>query len=225
MEQKLRIDGIYDKRTLKHLKDQGIKDFCFDFSPRSFNFIQEYVFLEQILHLLNSSDRIFLHFSRSNDPMILKIIVDLKKEGHSLDNIFFEFDEWTQEVNPLNFDYNYLLNFSINIDTAKLIGKNFRGLIFNFEFFEELHRSRSLNNFANNFYTKYYTTLGENSLMLLKIDWNSNLLTSIFDLFEFNLISFPINSKIEVCYRNVDFNKLRCELEILKKKSFLFMDC
>jgi hypothetical protein len=105
------------------------------------------------------------------------------------------------------------------------MGKNFRGLIFNFEFFEELHRSRSLNNFANNFHTKYYTALAENCLMLLKIDWNNDLLTSIFDLFEFNLISFPINSKIEVCYRNVDLNKLRCEMEILKKNTFLFVDC
>ena len=89
MEQQLRIDGIYDKRTLKHLKDQGIKDFCFDFSPKSFNFIQEYVFLEQILNLLNSSDRIFLHFSKANDPMIKKIVVDIKKAGNSLDYIFF----------------------------------------------------------------------------------------------------------------------------------------
>lgn len=225
MEQKLRIDGIYDKRTLKHLKEQGIKDFCFDFSPKSFNFIQEYVFLEQILNLLNYSDRIFLHFSRSNDPMIQKIIDDLKKAGHSLDNIFFEFDEWSKDITPINFEYNFLLNFSSDVDVSKLMGKNCRGLIFNFEFFEELHRSRSIQNFSNNFYTKYYTTLNENCLMLLKIDWNNNLQTSIFDLFEFDLISFPINSKIEICYRNVDFNKLRCELDILKKKSFLFMDC
>ena len=84
MEQRLRIDGIYDTRTLKHLKTLGLKDFCFDFSPKSFNFIQEYVFLEQILTLLDPTDRIFLHFSRSNDPMVTKLTDDLKKIGINL---------------------------------------------------------------------------------------------------------------------------------------------
>jgi hypothetical protein len=224
MEQKLRIDGIYDKRTLKHLKTLGLKDFCFDFSPKSFNFIQEYVFLEQILNLLEPKDRIFLHFSRSNDSMVFKLIEDLKKMGHSLKNVYFEFDEWSSEVNPIDFSYNYLLNFTKDSDSAKLIGENFKGFIFNFEFFEVLHRSNLLHNFASNFYTRYQSKLGENNLMLLKIDWHNNLLTSLFDLFEFNLLSFPINSKIEVCYRNVDLKKLSSEMDVLQKNNIIFQD-
>lgn len=224
MEQKLRIEGIYDKRTLKHLKTLGLKDFCFDFSPKSFNFIQEYVFLEQILNLLDPSDRVFVHFTRSNDPMVMKLTEDLKKAGQNLNNVYFEFDEWSAEVNPIDFSFNYLLNFSKDSDPAKLIGKNFKGFVFNFDFFEQLHRSNLLNNFASNFYTRYHSSLGENSLMLLKIDWHNNLLASLFDLFEFNLLSFPINSKIEVCYRNVDLKKLSSEMEVLQKNNFIFQD-
>lgn len=222
MEQKLRIEGIYDKRTLKHLKDQGLKDFCFDFSPKSFNFIQEYVFLEQILNLLDSSDRIFLHFSRSNDPMVEKLIGDLQKSGHHLDNVIFEFDEWSEDFSPLNFSYNYLLNFRKDTDSSKLIGKNFKGFSFNFEFFEDLHRSNLINNFAGNFYTRYSSRIDNETLMLLRVDWHHNLLATLFDLFEFNLLSFPINSNIEVCYRNVDLKKLNSEMEILKKNRQLF---
>lgn len=224
MEQKLRIEGIYDKRTLKHLKQQGLKDFCFDFSPRSFNFIQEYVFLEQILNLLDSTDRVFLKFQRSNDPMVTKLIEDLRKSGQSLDNVYFEFDEWSMDLTPDQFSYNYLLNFSKDFDASKFIGANFKGFIFNFEFFEDLHRSKLLNTFARNFYTRYQARMDDQSLMLLKIDWNHNLLTSLFDLFEFNLLSFPINSKIEVCYRNVDLNKLSSEMKILQKNSLIFLD-
>jgi hypothetical protein len=224
MEQKLRIEGIYDKRTIAGLKNHGVKDFCFDFSPKSFNFIQEHVFLEQILNLLSSTDRVFFHFTHSNDPMVQKLAFDLKKAGMNLENVFFEFDEWSKEKLSLNFEYNYLLNFSKDVEPSKLIGKNFKGFIFNFGFFEELHRSNLLKNFANNFYTKYFNSIGESQLMLLKIDWNHHLITSLFELFEFNLISFPINSKIEVCYRNVDINKLNNELEILRKQTFLFME-
>jgi hypothetical protein len=57
--------------------------------------------------------------------------------------------------------------------------------------------------------------------MLLKVDWHNNLLTSLLDLFEFNLLSFPINSKIEVCYRNVDLKKLSFEMNLLKKNSII----
>ncbi|MDO9182994.1 MAG: hypothetical protein Q7U04_11330 [Bacteriovorax sp.] len=222
MIQKLRIDGIYDKRTLQHLKSLGLKDFCFDFSPRSFNFIQEYVFLEQILNLLDESDRIFLHFTRSNDPMVMKLILDLKKNGQSLKNVYFEFDEWSEEVSPIDFENNYLINFSKDCDAAKLIGKNFKGFIFSFNFFGDLHSSKLLNNFASNFYTRYQSRLAEESLLLLKIDWNDNLIPSLFELFEFDLISFPINSKIEICYRNVDLKKLSNEMQILQKSNYIF---
>lgn len=224
MEQKLRIEGIYDQRTLKHLKVLGLKDFCFDFSPKSFNFIQEYVFLEQILNLFDPSDKVFLHFSRSNDPMVVKLVDDLVGLGLSLNNVYFEFDEWSADFTPAHFPYNYLLNFSKGVDPVKLMGKNFKGFIFNFDFFEELHRGHLLNNFASNFYTRYHSLLGEQSLMLLKIDWHHNLLASLFELFEFNLLSFPINSKIEVCYRNVDLKKLSTEMEVLQKNNFIFQD-
>jgi hypothetical protein len=222
MEQKLRIEGIYDKRTLKYLKTLGVKDFSFDFSPKSFNFIQEYVFLEQILNLLEPRDRIFLHFSRSNDPMIFKLIEDLKKVRQGFGNIYFEFDEWSFDVTSFNFPYNYLLNFSKGSDPSKLIGKNFKGFVFNFNFFEDLHRSNLLNQFVSNFYTRYQLKMGDDSLMLLKIDWHDNLLTSLFELFEFNLLSFPINSKIEICYRNVDLKKLGNEMDLLKKSDLIF---
>lgn len=224
MVQKLRIEGIYDKRTLKHLKQQGLKDFCFDFSPLSFNFIQEYVFLEQIVALLEPSDRIFLHFKRSNDPMVTKLVGDLRKSGQSLQNVFFEFDEWAQDRSPIDFEYNYLINFTKENDPSKQIGKNFKGFIFNFDFFEELHRSNLLNTFASNFYTRYHSKLINESLMLLRVDWHHNLLTSLFDLFEFNLISFPINAKLEACYRNVDLKKLSTEMEILKKNTLALLD-
>jgi hypothetical protein len=224
MGQKLRIEGIYDQRTLKHLKQKGLHEFCFDFSPRSFNFIQEYVFLEQIIPLLDTRDHIFLHFARSNDPMVKKLADDLKKAGVNLTQVYFEFDEWSTEVTPLQFEYNYILSFVKDIDAHKMIGSNFKGFIFQFEFFEELHRKNLLMVFASNFLTRFHSKLSAETMMILRADWHSNLLASLFDLFEFNLLSFPINSKIEVCYRNVDLKKLNSEMEVLEKNIFSLQD-
>ncbi|MGZ3788076.1 MAG: hypothetical protein ACXVLQ_06105 [Bacteriovorax sp.] len=224
MEQNLRIEGIYDQRTLKHLKLKGLKAFCFDFSPKSFNFIQEHIFLEQLLSLVESEDRLFFHFSRSNDPMIAKLISDLKNHGVDLGRVYFEFDEWSIGNDPKKFENNYLLKYASNTDFSKLIGDHFKGFIFDFEMFEDLHQKNLLNNFANNFYTRFHNKLENESLMILKIDWHSNMLSSLLDLFEFDIFSFSINSKIEICYRNVDLKKLNDEMEIFKKNTQSLQD-
>jgi hypothetical protein len=156
--------------------------------------------------------------------MVLKLVDDLIKSGQNLENVYFEFDEWSSDLRPIDFNYNFLLNFSNDTDPMKLMGKNFQGFIFNFNFFQELYQSNLLHNFAINFYTRYHTLIDDHRLMLLKIDWQNDLLASLFEYFEFNLISFPINSQIEICYRNVDLKKLSSEMEIFKKNNFVFQD-
>lgn len=224
MESKIRLDGIYDHRTLKHLKLLGVKDFCFDFSPTSFNFIQEHIFLDLLTKVLDSFDRVFLHFSRSNDPMIFKLAADIKKCGYSLNNVFFEIDEWKSDYLPTSFPYQYVLNYSNEIDLAKMIGANFSGFIFQSNFFELLHRNNLIINFANNFFTRFHSTLMNHQFLILKIDWHTNLLTTLLNLFDFNLISLPINSNIEICYRNVDLKKLTNEMDLFKKNTEKFID-
>ncbi len=224
MEQKLRFEGVYDQRTLRHLKLSGVKDFSFDFSPTSFNFVQEYVFLENLLTILDPSDKIFLHFKRSNDPMIEKLVLDIKKNGRSLENVFFEIDEWSNEMGPQEFSYNYLINYTNDLDHKNLRGDHFRGFIFNFTFLEYLYNQKLIRKFAINFHTHFQTILSEHSLMVLQANWDSNLISTLFDIFDFNVLSYPINSNLEICYRNVDLKKLTSEIEIFKKNTSRFFN-
>lgn len=221
MSYRIRIDGIYDQRTLKHLKQTEVRDFCFDFSPRSFNFVQEYVFLEQLIPLLTERDRIFVHFNRSNDPMVKKLAEDLSKNGVEPGRLYFEFDEWSPDVNAQEFEYNYLLLFSGDQNVSKSMGKNFCGFVFEFSFLEDLFHKKILQTFASNFYTRFGARMTESHFCILKMQWQSNLLTSLFELFEFNLLSMPISAEIEVCYRNVDLKKLSNEMAILKKNKLI----
>jgi hypothetical protein len=221
MAYRIRIEGIYDLRTLKHLKQNMLRDFCFDFSPRSFNFVQEYVFLEQLLPEIGPSDRVFVHFARSNDPMVTKLVSDLKKAGFNLAQLYFEFDEWSKELRPDHFDYNYILQYSNELDINNSIGKNFCGFSFNFSFFEDLYGKNILTRFSTNFLTRFQPILRDSHFMILRMQWNSNIIASLMDLFEFNLISIPISSDIEICYRNVDLKKLTSEMTLLKKNKFL----
>lgn len=221
MAYRVRIDGIYDLRTLKHLKQNQLKDFCFDFSPRSFNFIPEHIFLEQLVPLLGHLDRVFVHFPLSNDLMVAKLANDLKKAGIDLGQVYFEFDEWSPEVSAKNFEFNYLLRYSKDLDVNKAIGKNFCGFVFEFSLLEDLYQKNLLNRFTANFHTRFHSLLKDPHFLVLKLQWNSNIMSSLFDFFEFDLISMPISSDIEVCYRNVDLSKLSAEMNLFKKNKFL----
>lgn len=217
MRKNFKIEGIYDQRTLKLLKEKGIRDFGFNFSPKSFNFIQEHVFLEELIPLLDPADRIHLHFTRSNDPMITKVILDLKKIGVVEKNIFIECDEWKDDPEVLGI--NYFINYYPEIDLSLCRGKLFSGLIFDFSYFEELHQRGILNNFVTNFYTHFSKLLTEDKKVILRVDWNNNIFPTLLDYFDFDLMSFSINSKIEICYRNVDLKKLSKEMELVEKNS------
>ena len=98
-----------------------------------------------------------------------------------------------------------------------MITTNCRGFIFDIKFFEYLFINNLLQTFASNFYTTYAQNILEEHFLILQSDWDSDRLNSIFEFFEFDLLSFPINSKIEVCYRNVDLHKLTKEMKLISK--------
>ncbi|MBC7430027.1 MAG: hypothetical protein H7336_15540 [Bacteriovorax sp.] len=215
MSHNYKIEGIYDQRTLKLLKAEGLKDFGFNFSPKSFNFIQEHVFLTELVPLLGVSDNLHLHFTRSNDPMIKKVIDDLKKEGVGRERIYINCDEWSES--PESHGIKYYLNYYPEVNLTWCNSKLFSGMIFEFSFFEDLHQRGILNNFITNFYTHFNNLLSNEKKIILRIDWNNNIFPSLFDYFDFDLMSFPINSKIEICYRNVDLKKLSAEMALIEK--------
>lgn len=215
MAHNFKIEGIYDQRTLKLLKTKGLKDFGFNFSPKSFNFIQEHVFLEQLVPLLDESDTLHLQFTRSNDPMILKVLTDLKKNGIKADQISVVCDEWSQH--PSETGCAYYLNYVKDLDMNLCRHELFKGMIFDFSLFEEMHHNGSLNKFITNFYHQFNGLLDGDRKIILKLDWDSNVMPSLFDYFDFDLMSFSINSKIEICYRNVDLKKLTAEMSLIEK--------
>ena len=73
---RIKVDGIYDRRTLSALASLGTRDLCFDFRPKSFNFLQQHVFLD-LLGTHNSSEKkIYLHYANEQDFMVQKMIDD-----------------------------------------------------------------------------------------------------------------------------------------------------
>lgn len=202
------LQGIYDQRTLKFLIQEGIKHFIFDFNPRSFNFIQEYVFLDLYKNFITDKNQIFLKFTNSKDPMINKLINDIKIINPNLSNIVFLFDEVDTD-----FPHPFFLNYSSSLKIPN--SSYLKGIFLNFEFIENAYNHNSMNLFYSNLLSKNPILVSKK--MILNINWRDNLLSSVFEIFEVDGISLSINSDVEVCYRNVDHQKIKKEIQLKKK--------
>ncbi len=211
MIQSFRIDGIYDKRTLKLLKEKGVRDFCFDFSPKSFSFVQEHVFLSDLLPLVDERDQIFFYFARSDDPMIKKLYSDI---GSLAKKAILECAEWP--IDPLELGHKYLLNYSESFDSKLIDSNDFQGIIIEYEVLEKQYKSGKLRTFLLDIHHKMPEHIKGTKKIILKANFGENIQSSLIDSIGFELLSFSINSKIEICYRNVDLKKLSIEIDLQK---------
>ena len=207
MKNQIRIDGVYDRRTFLALKKLGVSSFLFDFSPKSFNFIQLHIFIEQIVPLLSKADDVYLHFNSSADGMIQKIVSDLP---FLLDQIIFECDEW---IDGYSLDsLKKTIKFSNKNDFKRHRSIDIKGVVLDHDYLDELFLKSKLNNFLNELFLSNGNFLDDNRKIIIKSNSSYNLKESLLDLVDFDLICLPITSQVEVCYRNIDIEKLNYEI-------------
>lgn len=212
---KILLNGIYDLRTFKFLQSEGMKNYSFDFNPRSSCFIQEYKFLE-IIKISNLSSNIFLRFKNNEDCFIDKIVADLAELGVLHANINFIFEEVT--LNIANFRYKFFIYYDLTSLKMAYSNNNFLGIIFNQSFLDEIYNKNLITSFYNNLHISLNANIQYK--LILEIGWEDSIKSTINDLFDFDYYMLNINSSIEVCYRNVNLIKLKEEIKILKNELF-----
>lgn len=217
MDKKVKVSGIYDKRTIQRLKEVGIDQISFDFRARSFNFLQQHSFME-LQEELAIDESIYLQFENEADFVVKKIIDDLKVVRSS-SNLFLEFsDEQTSDYYD-QFLTPFIWHYSLECKSLEAISgsKYVRGIVLKFSDLLKLHEDGILHNFCNNFHSQFMTLLKNKEFkLILELDWDSNLFSSISEYFDFDLISVAISNKVEICYRNVDLAKVQTHVQHLK---------
>ena len=214
MAYQVRLEGVYDKKTALFLKKQGINEYTFDFRPRSFNYIQKHRFEEIMSQLYFSANGYYLHFCNENPSVIERIINDFKnilQRPLSMDgNVFLEFSDnqsaaWYDHFGlPFYWHYNTCENIE-----GILCAQNLQGIILDFEYCAQQYREQ----FFISFYKHIQSSRLKDELkLILSIDWNSNIPPVIEEYLDFDLISLPINAKIESSYRQVNYERLSREL-------------
>ena len=199
MDYRFRIEGIYDLKTLHLLEASKIREFTFDFRPKSFNFIQIYLFKE----LLNSGvlfKNIYLQFSNEKEFIIDEIVKEIPQELK--DRAYLDIiGDYDFSKLPLSFYWN----FDLERDWRSILKeRNLKGLIFPYELLARLNDQNRFIDFIKLFYEQI-NLAGRNDLdIYLAIDWDSDIFPSLLDMMNFNGLSMPVNSKIEVAYRQLD---------------------
>lgn len=215
----LKMNGIYDLRTLKQMQSSGIRHLGFDFDPKSLNFIQEYVLLDFIQKGYLDLAQVYLRVQ--NDSMI----VSNKLVGDVLNNmnpsqVHVELNH-PRYLTQLEHECSIFMSYDFSFSLKEVMqDSRVRGIIIPFKVIEDIHRKGQLQNAVNHFYFQLGHT---QTNLVLEMDWDSNLFASVFNYFDFNMASYSINSKVEICYRNADLNLIKSELkksENLLGKSF-----
>lgn len=225
MIDRIRIDGIYDQRTLKGLTEIQVNDFCFDFRPKSFNFLQEHKFLELMTKNFSPRANYWLHFCNEKEFVIDKILGDLihdlnRSSDHSAEgekrNIFLEFSGNEDPSFYNQFQCPYFVHFNPEKNMKKVYKDPFfAGLVFDYNYLHEIFELGNFQGFLKVFYQKILPIIEERDLdLVLKVDWDSNIFPSLLDSIDFSILAFPVNNKIEIAYRNVDLSKARRELKV-----------
>ena len=222
MKQKIRLEGIYDDAILNFMKEKSISGYTFDFRPKSFNFIQKYRFEDIITKHHLPLNHYYLHFCNEKDYVIKRIIEDLEnllgRPLNEQNNIFLEFSDnqtaaWYEHF-ALPFYWHY--NSCKNIEHI-LNARNLQGIVLNFKFLDNYCAHEYLDQFAVLFYRQMQKSYLKDGLQLIfSIDWDSNIPPGIQEYFDFDLISLPINSKIETSYRKINYDLLSQELRIAR---------
>jgi hypothetical protein len=219
MENTWRVEGIYDLRTLKFLRELGINQYHFDFRVRSFNFLQQHLFLDIVRYLKDSKNELYFAYENEKDFVVQKFLDDLKSEFPELYNQgTLEFND-SQGIDYFSsFNYPFIWSYQPDLPMAPILSHPLcKGIHFSLGFLEMARESGQLRNFTQNFLSTFYQIGRPDQRLLLSHDWDADLRPLIFELFDFNTISLPINNKIEVCYRNVDMNKFSEQLNYVQK--------
>ena len=228
----VRIEGLYDIRTVNFLIEQGIHHFGFDFNPKSLNFIQYHLFLEIYAQYLGKRQNTYLNFE-NDSPLIInhhtKALSELiEREGFTQGELplYLELADGSQdylskfELGPFR---GILPHYRPGVSEYSLKEccqhEKVTGIFLHYADLLEMHHNGTLFPFVQNFYEQTLNqqvknqddssdTPKEEFKVGLISDWQDDLYQSILDLFDFDLISFKISGEVEVCFRNVDLNKV-----------------
>ena len=201
--------GVYDLRTIKSLQEQKVNHFAFDFRPRSLNFIQEHLCLSILKN--TNFDHIYLQFENERPYIIERIYKNIRDSFDG--QVTVELIGSLEDIPSFSFPFIYRVSQDlIPIEIAE--HKHLKGYSIESSFLTRIKENGTFQSWLNGFYTQNIKRSQDLTHILVR-DWDDDIFPSLYELLDFDLVSLSINSKVELCFRNVDLKKLNNQLSYI----------
>lgn len=211
---KFGIEGLYDLRTAKKLKDFGLGVFSFDQRARSPQFIQAHILIDILKNEPLSTLKVALKFDHDKafmiDYLIEKIVAETSVKKEQIEVWLYAENDWMN-----NASVPFKVYYSKETAPQKMIHqKNFNGFLFK----------------ASDFEFERGVLDQQKILLLLQLIQNRPFAHAVsiapFDSFPHALVDYlgietflvEVNADVEVCYRNLDYDKLSKCFNLLFKE-------
>lgn len=189
------LKGITKLSLIENNKDLDLTIYSFDLRPKSFNFTP----MSNIKKILSSTgiDQFTLLFENEKDFVLNELIKEFELDEN---NVHLEFSGSTQidELDSLGMPYSWHYNPEIKISQISK-SQFMKRIVFGHQLLEHFNENGELFGFLS-----LFTDLVDGLEFELLLEWDSPVLESMFEYFNFDYISFEIDSKVEVSYQNVD---------------------
>lgn len=223
MDCRIKLNGHYDLKTIKIAKNTEIKDFGFDFRPRSFNFLQNYKFVEFLDEMYHPSHRYYLLFENETDNVLERFIKDVKEvfaRRGQLENfnqqVFFEFNDFRESsfYNSLEIGFYWRVRNELALREVTS-SQSLQGLILDFSMLEKLHRQNTLFQFIGNM-TRTVSSISHKVEIGVDLPWDADIFPSLFEFLPIDFYDLSISSHVESSYRHIDEGKLINQLNYFR---------
>lgn len=223
MTSRIKLNGHYDLKTIELARSNGIKDFGFDFRPRSFNFLQNYKFVEMLDQIYHHSHRYYLVFESETDNVLNRFMEDVKKvfAAHGAlekfeEQVFLEFTDLRESSFYSSLPMGFYWRVENELALKEVLkSKNLRGLILSFSMLERLQAQGALFQFIGTL-SKGISQYESKVEVGVDLPWSADVFPSLFEFITFDFYNLSIDSNVESSYRHIDQGKLSNHLSYYK---------
>lgn len=208
---KLSLKGITGKNTLELLSDLDIYQYSFDLRPKSFNFTQGYN-IQKIITDCPIGHNFSLMFEDEKDFVVNELYKNIYSVISKEQKLYLEFTGRTPLADLERYEVDYIWHYHdqekiSNLKEVKFLKK----IVFHHEDLEYLNSRGELHGFFN-----LFSDYIENIFIEIQINWDSDLILSMFDLFQVPMISIEITNQVEVSYQNPDNELIKNQLQYIQ---------
>lgn len=201
------IKGITHYDTIPILAKLGVNYFTFDLRPRSFNFVQIRK-IEEIISQNPEVKNFGLLFENENPIVVKELLEKASKALLEQQALKLEFSGGESLEELEKFEYDYVWHYHEGERIKNIASTHYlKRIVFQHSLLEKYHQAGELYGFFGLF-EEFVSKLQ----FEVQLDWDSELILSLFDFFQIPFLSFEINNKVELSYQNPNHSLIQNNL-------------